>query len=611
MGIKGLLPLLQEATRKVTLSAFRGKTAAMDGHAFLHRSFFSCAEDLAKGNFTMKYVYFFEKIVKKCRDAGVEPYFVFDGGANPLKADEAVSRREKRVKNLEKAESLPKSHASRQSLFAASISVNFEHIRNVMNHLNSLDVRCMIAPYEADPQLAYMVKTGICDFVICEDSDLLVYQTHEVFLKGTWSSSVVHGDAIKFEEIFTLKKFRFWKEHTFVFFCLLLGSDYTSNPHRVGPKRLFKIFSGVKTFDIHSILQKIYSIDPNFRQQENMLIQAFSQFIFGLVYCPNQQRLVRLSMPDSQLEGKLQHLGNMFDDDVAREVAIGLRDPFTHERQSMAVVEKIDTRHTTVAVVTPKKKPRSSNRISLGMSIAPKAEEEEEEKIPRFIPNHAASSDSNSRIPRFIPQIRPRKHVIIDTERKAATPVQRKECNLYDNLLATLASGDGEGAFNVVEQRSQSVPVMEPMVDETKFSPLRDILSPQFDKGRRSAESAGFVFVKDSANPFSAVEPEVVEKNDLLSFVTEQSQYSQKNSQETINESQNKIINSKKPQFGLGSSSNMKNFRFLKQQNESEDEEMIPKKAQRVEMKHSNAQITPPNFKRNTPFDISAYMFPK
>ena len=39
---------------------------------------------------------------------------------------------------------------------------------------------CIVAPYEADAQLAYLMKTGITSAVISEDSDLLVYGCQKV-----------------------------------------------------------------------------------------------------------------------------------------------------------------------------------------------------------------------------------------------------------------------------------------------------------------------------------------------------------------------------------------------------------------------------------------------
>ena len=46
-----------------------------------------------------------------------------------------------------------------------------------------LGVECIVAPYEADAQLAYLSMEGIIDVVISEDSDLLVFGSRKVLFK--------------------------------------------------------------------------------------------------------------------------------------------------------------------------------------------------------------------------------------------------------------------------------------------------------------------------------------------------------------------------------------------------------------------------------------------
>jgi len=43
-----------------------------------------------------------------------------------------------------------------------------------------MKVECIVAPYEADSQLAYLSMQGIVDLVITEDSDLLVFGCKKV-----------------------------------------------------------------------------------------------------------------------------------------------------------------------------------------------------------------------------------------------------------------------------------------------------------------------------------------------------------------------------------------------------------------------------------------------
>ena len=42
---------------------------------------------------------------------------------------------------------------------------------------------CIIAPYEADAQLAFLVKSGIVDMIITEDSDLTLFGCDKVLFK--------------------------------------------------------------------------------------------------------------------------------------------------------------------------------------------------------------------------------------------------------------------------------------------------------------------------------------------------------------------------------------------------------------------------------------------
>lgn len=47
----------------------------------------------------------------------------------------------------------------------------------------ALGVDCLVAPYEADAQLAYLNKAGIVQAVITEDSDLLAFGCKKVLVE--------------------------------------------------------------------------------------------------------------------------------------------------------------------------------------------------------------------------------------------------------------------------------------------------------------------------------------------------------------------------------------------------------------------------------------------
>lgn len=52
-----------------------------------------------------------------------------------------------------------------------------------MDILKEINVDFVVAPYEADAQMAYMVKVGQADFAISEDSDLVAYGCPKILMK--------------------------------------------------------------------------------------------------------------------------------------------------------------------------------------------------------------------------------------------------------------------------------------------------------------------------------------------------------------------------------------------------------------------------------------------
>lgn len=52
MGITGLLPFLEKATRNCNVSEFRGATVAIDSYCWLHKGATACADILARGEET-------------------------------------------------------------------------------------------------------------------------------------------------------------------------------------------------------------------------------------------------------------------------------------------------------------------------------------------------------------------------------------------------------------------------------------------------------------------------------------------------------------------------------------------------------------------------------
>ncbi|VDP55846.1 unnamed protein product [Schistosoma margrebowiei] len=97
-----------------------------------------------------------------------------------------------------------------------------------------MGVDCVIAPYEADAQLAYLNRTGYADFVITEDSDLLLFGCRQVVFKLDLSGSgVLVAAASGICECCGIPASQF-TESKFRFMGIMAGCDYFSGIPGIG-----------------------------------------------------------------------------------------------------------------------------------------------------------------------------------------------------------------------------------------------------------------------------------------------------------------------------------------------------------------------------------------
>ncbi|RHY32604.1 hypothetical protein DYB32_002593 [Aphanomyces invadans] len=113
-------------------------------------------------------------LLVKC---GIIPYIVFDGGYLPMKKLKEDERRTSREKHRDAGLHFLKSKKfdmARQS-FVKAVDVSPYMAHRVIQRLKHKGIQYVVAPYEADAQMAYLVRMGIVDAVISEDSDCLPF----------------------------------------------------------------------------------------------------------------------------------------------------------------------------------------------------------------------------------------------------------------------------------------------------------------------------------------------------------------------------------------------------------------------------------------------------
>ena len=71
-----------------------------------------------------------------------------------------------------------------------AIDVSPDVAYKLIQELKQRGIKFIVAPYEADAQLAYLSRTGIVDFIITEDSDLLAFGAKKILYKLDFATMI-------------------------------------------------------------------------------------------------------------------------------------------------------------------------------------------------------------------------------------------------------------------------------------------------------------------------------------------------------------------------------------------------------------------------------------
>lgn len=377
MGIQGLLPLLKSIQLPISMAELSGNTVGVDVYCWLHKGAYACALHLAEGKDTDVYVNYVMRRVNMMMYHKVKPILVFDGGYLPSKKETETERRNKRKENRSLGMSYLQSGDRTRALdhFQKSIDITPEMAYKVVKVCREKGVDCIVAPYEADAQLAYLMKAGITQFTISEDSDLLVYGCEKVVFKMDANGSGLLVNLKNLPKLSVLRMDGFTEEK-FRQMCILSGCDYLQSVKGMGlitSHRLLKKHSTVKKAIGTLRLNCKMKVPPDY---ETRFVQAEQTFLYQIVFDPNTGRLVPLNpVPESINTNELHFAGHhgKWKQEEAFQLALGNINPITGNRMGNIRVDKIISfdkqeeiscekkreKTTTTPLCSQKKPPRS------------------------------------------------------------------------------------------------------------------------------------------------------------------------------------------------------------------------------------------------------------
>ena len=261
---------------------------------------------------------------------GITPYLVFDGDYLPSKAVTEVSRAKRRAESLKAGQSLmsmgKKAEAYKE--FIKAIDITPEMARLLIEELKRNKIQYVVAPYEADAQLAYLERKGIIQGVISEDSDLLVFGIKRLLTKLD-----EHGDCIEInrKDFTALRSIHIagWTDADFRRMAILSGCDYLPNIEKIGLKTAYQLVRKHK--DIERII-RVLSFDGKYTVPTDYLAEftkAELTFLHQRVYCVERHEVIMLSPFEGKEPEDFEFIGKHVEARIAQRVATGELDPNT------------------------------------------------------------------------------------------------------------------------------------------------------------------------------------------------------------------------------------------------------------------------------------------
>ncbi|KAF9394944.1 Rad2 nuclease [Podila verticillata] len=338
MGIQGLLPLVKSIEKPVNLKDYAGMTLAVDGYVWLHKGAFACAQEICLGQPTDKYVKYFMRQIHMFNHFGVKPYVVFDGGYLPSKAATEVDRLSRREESKKQAMELLQSGKSKEALeqFRRCVDVTPDMAHAVIQALEACRIDFVVAPYEADAQLAYLEMNGIVDGIVTEDSDLLVFGCKRMIFKLDKYGS---GIEIRHDNLRMVQEVSFhdWSMTEIRHMCILAGCDYLPSIPGMGLKTAQRLLRKLKTFD--KVIRYVRMENTSMKVQadyEESFRRADLTFLYARVYDPTTKSMVHLNPVPDELQAvvdtdEYNFLGPLLNQQTVHGIATGKLNPISKE----------------------------------------------------------------------------------------------------------------------------------------------------------------------------------------------------------------------------------------------------------------------------------------
>eukprot|EP00899_Mesostigma_viride_P016570 jgi/Mesvir1/24914/Mv16902-RA.2 len=340
MGISGLHSVLKSIARPAHVSEYAGQRVVVDAYAWLHKGAFMCSRELCLDIPTRRHIDYCLGRLEILQREGVIPIMVFDGGFLPMKKGQEDSRARSREENLRKAAQLEQEGNTGAAFecYQKAVDISPHVAYGLIKALKERGIEFVVAPYEADAQMAFLALRGAAHAVITEDSDLVAYGCERVLFKMDKHG---HGCEVRFSDLPRCKEVRLeaFNRDMVLTWCILAGCDYLPSLEGIGVKTAHSLVARFKDFRKvirHLRFQPGVFVPPEY---EPLFQKAIWTFKHQRVFDAHTGHLAHVNDIPSRAEGcapwceelpeDTGFLGSPMPEEQARRIAEGELCPIT------------------------------------------------------------------------------------------------------------------------------------------------------------------------------------------------------------------------------------------------------------------------------------------
>ncbi|KAK2664481.1 hypothetical protein Ddye_003055 [Dipteronia dyeriana] len=291
-----------------------------------------------------QYLGYFMRRITLLRHYNTTPVVVFDGGNFPSKS--ATEHERDRHVTQHPNHDLAMEELKEGNVIAATehfqkaISITPAMAHQLIQILRSENIEFVVAPYEADAQLAYLssleVEQGGIVAVITEDSDLIVYGSQATVFK---MDRYGNGEELLLDKVFDsvtgTPSFRRFDKELFIGMCVLAGCDFLPSVPGIGITKAYSMVSKYQNIDRVLSVLKFEKGSQMPEDYPKSFREAVAVFQHARVYDAGIKKIKHLKpLPQQLLQSlneELDFLGPEIPPSVATAIAEGRLDPVSME----------------------------------------------------------------------------------------------------------------------------------------------------------------------------------------------------------------------------------------------------------------------------------------